>query len=56
VQLEALEAQKATLTAQLAEPAFYQQDALLQRAELARMAALEAQIDAAFTRWVELEA
>ena len=56
VQLEALEAQKATLTAQLAEPAFYQQDVLLQKAEIARMAALEAQIDAAFTRWVELEA
>ena len=54
-QLETLEAQKATLTAQLAEPAFYQQDVLLQKAEIARMAALDAQIDAAFTRWVELE-
>ncbi len=50
-----LEAEKTTLAAALAEPSFYQQDPLLQRAELARAAAVESELESAFERWVQLE-
>ncbi len=53
--LEKLEAEKATLAARIADPAFYTQDAAKMKAELARAAAVEAEIDTAFTRWAELE-
>ena len=53
--IASLEADKTALAATLAEPAFYQQDPMLQRAELARAAALEAELEAAFERWVQLE-
>ena len=54
--IEALEADKAALEAEVSDPAFYAgaQDAV--RATLARLEALGGEIDAAYERWAVLEA
>jgi ABC transport system ATP-binding/permease protein len=54
--IEALETEQATLTAQLADPAFYARDASAAPAAKARLEVIEAEMAAAFARWEELEA
>ena len=54
--LEALEAEKVTLTGSTTDPGFYSRPHAEVAAQLSRLAALDAQIEAAFTRWTELEA
>ncbi|MCC5812558.1 MAG: ATP-binding cassette domain-containing protein [Ectothiorhodospiraceae bacterium] len=53
--IERLEAEQESLSATLADPAFYQQasDAIQQTTE--RLAAVEAELERAFERWAELE-
>ncbi len=53
--IEALDADIAALTAQMQEPAFYQQAATAVTAANARLAKLQADYDAAFARWSELD-
>jgi len=53
--LESLEAEKTTLTARIADPAFYMQPHEQVTAELARLAAVDTEIETAFARWTELE-
>ena len=54
--IEELEAAKAALDAQVADPSFYTQDRDAVREALARVPQLAAGIDAAYARWAELEA
>ena len=54
--IEALEARIAELGAKMQEPAFYQQDAAAIVASNATLAALQAELDAAYLRWQELDA
>jgi ATP-binding cassette subfamily F protein uup len=53
--IEELEATKAELDAQVADPSFYAQDRDAVREALARVSQLAAEIDAAYARWAELE-
>ncbi|MET0293253.1 MAG: ATP-binding cassette domain-containing protein [Steroidobacteraceae bacterium] len=53
--LEALEKEKATLTAAMTAPDFYSRPGAEIAAEMERLAQIDARIDAAFTRWTELE-
>ena len=51
-----LEAEQGVLHARLADPAFYQESAETQRQAQERLAAVDAEIDAALLRWEALEA
>ncbi|MEP7314637.1 MAG: ATP-binding cassette domain-containing protein, partial [Pseudomonadota bacterium] len=53
--LEALESEKAALTARIADPGFYAQSHEKVTVELARLAAVDREIETAFTRWTQLE-
>ncbi len=53
--LEELEARKAALTAETGDPSFYSRPHEEVAAKLQELADLDAEIDAAFTRWAELE-
>ena len=53
--IEKLEQEQAALTTQLADPTFYQRDSGAAPAARARLAAIEAELAAAFARWEELE-
>ena len=53
--IDALEREMAALTEALSAPDFYARDGAAQAAHHARMAALQAGLDAAFARWAELE-
>jgi ATP-binding cassette subfamily F protein uup len=55
LRIEALEAELAGLTAQLQDPAFYTTGAAAVTAANARLTALQAELDAAYGRWSELE-
>jgi ATP-binding cassette subfamily F protein uup len=54
-QVEALEEEKAALTAETGDAAFYSRPHTEVAAKLARLAALEQQIDVALARWMELD-
>ena len=54
--IETLEAGIAARTAGMQDPAFYRQDAALQQRQAAELAALQAELDAAYARWAELDA
>jgi ATP-binding cassette subfamily F protein uup len=54
--IEALESRLAELTARMNEPAFYQQDGNAITAHNAAVAQAQAELDAAYARWEELEA
>ena len=54
--IEALEARIAELGARMQEPAFYQQDAAAIVASNTTLADLQAELDAAYLRWQELDA
>ena len=54
--IEELEAAKAAIDAQVADPSFYAQDRDAVREALARVPQLAAEIDVAYARWAELEA
>ncbi|MBE2212458.1 MAG: ATP-binding cassette domain-containing protein [Opitutaceae bacterium] len=53
--IEKLEQEQAALTTQLADPTFYQRDSAAAPSARARLAAIEAELAAAFARWEELE-
>lgn len=53
--IEALETELARMTAAMNEPAFYQRDAAAIGADNAALAASQAELDAAYARWAELE-
>jgi ATP-binding cassette subfamily F protein uup len=53
--IEALETELARMTAAMNEPAFYQRDAAAIGTDNAALAALQAELDAAYARWAELE-
>jgi ATP-binding cassette subfamily F protein uup len=53
--LEGLENRRAELAERSADPSFYQQPRATVAADLATLAELDAQIEAAFARWAELE-
>ena len=54
--IESLEAQLAECTARMNEPAFYQQDSAAITQHNAAVARMQAELDAAYARWEELEA
>jgi len=54
--IEALETRLAAMAAQMNDPAFYQRDAGTINAHTAAMAANQAELDAAYARWAQLEA
>jgi ATP-binding cassette subfamily F protein uup len=54
--IEALEAQLARMAAAMNEPAFYQRGAAAVGADNATLARLQAELDAAYARWAELDA
>lgn len=54
--IEALEAAKGALEAEVADPAFYARPHADVSASLARLAVLGAEVDAAYARWSELDA
>ena len=54
--IEALEGEVAALTGRMNEADFYQQDAAAMTAHTARLAAVQADLDAAYARWSELDA
>jgi len=54
--IAALEVEQAALQGRLADPAFYQEPAETQRQAQERLAAVDAEIDAALLRWEALEA
>ena len=56
LQIEALEARLAARTGAMNDPAFYQRDAAAITSDNAGMAALQAELDAAYARWAEIEA
>jgi ATP-binding cassette subfamily F protein uup len=53
--IAALEQQLAALAAQMNDPAFYQRDATAVAAHGAGLAQLQADLDAAYARWEQLE-
>ena len=53
--IEALEAELARLAAAMNEPSFYQRDAAAVGADNATLARLQAELDAAYARWAELD-
>jgi ATP-binding cassette subfamily F protein uup len=53
--IEVLEAQVARLTAQMNDPAFYQRDGVAITTHHAEVAQVQAELDAAYARWSELE-
>jgi ATP-binding cassette subfamily F protein uup len=53
--IEALETELARMTEAMNEPAFYQRDASALAADNAALARLQAELDAAYARWAELE-
>ncbi|HSH27149.1 MAG TPA: ATP-binding cassette domain-containing protein [Wenzhouxiangella sp.] len=53
--VESLEARMAVLTEQMNEPDFYRQDAAAITRHTAEVEALQAELDAAYSRWEELE-
>lgn len=53
--IETLEAGAVQFTAAMADPAFYQRDAAAINADNAAFAALQAELEAAYARWAELE-
>ena len=53
--MEEIERDKADAERRMADPGFYAQDRATVSAELARVAQLDAELDAALARWVELE-
>jgi ATP-binding cassette subfamily F protein uup len=53
--IEALETDIATRSAALQDAAFYRQDAAQQQAQNMQLAALQAELDAAYARWTELD-
>jgi ATP-binding cassette subfamily F protein uup len=53
--IESLETSIATLTAQMTDPSFYQRDGAAITAHHARLADVQAELDAAYARWTELE-
>ena len=53
--IDTLETRIATMTAQMNEPAFYQRDAAAINVHNAALAATQAELEAAFARWAELE-
>ena len=53
--IEALEADIATLTEAMNDPAFFQRDAAAITADNARMVALQGELEAAYARWAELD-
>ena len=53
--IEALEARIAALTAAMAEPAYYQRDGAVIARDNEALAAAQAELDAAYLRWEELE-
>ncbi|WP_447730288.1 ATP-binding cassette domain-containing protein [Pseudoxanthomonas suwonensis] len=53
--IEALEAELADLAAAMSDPAFYQQDPGVVTAHGKRMADAQAELDAAYARWAELD-
>jgi len=55
VRIEQLETKVAELTAQMNEPSFYQRDAAGIAAHTDLMAKTQAELDAAYERWNELE-
>jgi ATP-binding cassette subfamily F protein uup len=54
--IESLEAQVATLTDALGDPSFYTQEPAAITGHNARLAAAQAELDAAYARWAELDA
>jgi ABC transport system ATP-binding/permease protein len=55
LRIEALETQVATLTAQMNDPAFYQRDGAAITTHHATLSQVQAELDAAYARWSELE-
>jgi ATP-binding cassette subfamily F protein uup len=55
-QIESVEKQLAEVQAQIGQPSFYQQPAAQTQAILARLQALQSELDALLERWTELEA
>ena len=53
--IETLETELARMTAAMNEPAFYQRDAAAIGADNAALSELQAELDAAYARWAELE-
>ncbi|HSH27593.1 MAG TPA: ABC transporter ATP-binding protein, partial [Wenzhouxiangella sp.] len=53
--VESLEAKMAVFTEQMNEPDFYRQDAAAITRHTAEVEALQAELDAAYDRWEELE-
>ena len=53
--IESLDAELARMAAAMNEPAFYQRDAAIVAADTATLARLQAELDAAYARWSELE-
>jgi ATP-binding cassette subfamily F protein uup len=53
--IDALENEMASLTEALSASGFYAKDSAAQAAHHARMAAVQAELDAAFARWAELD-
>ena len=53
--IEKLETEQEVLVAKIGDPGFYQQEASLITAAQTRMAALENELLAAYTRWEELD-
>ena len=53
--IAALEAKLAGFTARMAEPGYFQRDAAAVTADNVAMAAAQAELDAAYARWEELE-
>ena len=54
--IESLEAEQSELVERLSQPAFYKSDAEEQARVHARIAELTAELEAAYARWIELEA
>ncbi|KGM51763.1 ABC transporter ATPase [Lysobacter concretionis Ko07 = DSM 16239] len=54
-QIEALEARLTGMTAEMNEPAFYQRDSAAITAHTAALADVQAELDAAYARWAELD-
>jgi len=54
--IEALEARIATMTAAMGDPAFFRQDGAAIAAANTELAAVQAELDAAYERWQALEA
>jgi ATP-binding cassette subfamily F protein uup len=53
--IEALENRVAAMTAEINDPAFYQRDSAAITAHNVALAAVQAELDAAYARWAELD-